>query len=352
VIDALLRWSLAHRLAVLVIAAGMLVWGGLTASRMAVDVFPDLTAPTVTVITEGHGMAPEELEARVTLPIEAALNGAPGVRRIRSTTGVGISVVYVEFDWGTDVFVARQGVSEKLQLVREALPAEVEAPVLAPVSSIMGEILFLAITPTDATPMDARTFADFTLRRRLLAVPGVSQVVVTGGERRQFEVMLHPERLAAQGLTVDAVVTALRDGNTSVSAGFINEGGQEYLVHGVGRARTPAEIGETLVAVRAGEPVLVRHLGEVREGAALRRGEGSYGARPAVIVGVQKQPSANTLELTQRIDRELDAIERKRVLHLAAHHAPRPQQHVAAQVCPTPEDAALADHAGTADERT
>ena len=309
-IDALLRWSLAHRLAVLVIAAGMLVWGGLTASRMAVDVFPDLTAPTVTVITEGHGMAPEELEARVTFPIEAALNGAPGVRRIRSTTGVGISVVYVEFEWGTDVFVARQGVSEKLQLVREALPAEVEAPVLAPVSSIMGEILFLAITPTDATPMDARTFADFTLRRRLLAVPGVSQVVVTGGERRQFEVALHPERLAAQGLTVDAVVTALRDGNTSVSAGFINEGGQEYLVHGVGRARTPAEIGETLVAVRAGEPVLVRHLGEVREGAALRRGEGSYGARPAVIVGVQKQPSANTLELTQRIDRELDAIER------------------------------------------
>jgi len=310
VIDALLRWSLAHRLAVLVIAAGMLVWGGLTASRMAVDVFPDLTAPTVTVITEGHGMAPEELEARVTLPIEAALNGAPGVRRIRSTTGVGISVVYVEFEWGTDVFVARQGVSEKLQLVREALPAEVEAPVFAPVSSIMGEILFLAITPTDATPMDARTFADFTLRRRLLAVPGVSQVVVTGGERRQFEVALYPERLAAQGLTVDAVVTALRDGNTSVSAGFINEGGQEYLVHGVGRARTPAEIGETLVAVRAGEPVLVRHLGEVREGAALRRGEGSYGARPAVIVGVQKQPSANTLELTQRIDRELDAIER------------------------------------------
>jgi len=185
-IDAILRWSLGHRGVVLGVALVLLVWGAWTAARMPVDVFPDLTAPTVTILTEGHGMAPEELETRVTFPIETAVNGAPGVRRVRSSTGVGISIVYVEFDWGTDVFRARQTVSEKLQLVREALPAEVEAPVLTPVSSIMGEILFVALRSDRHTPMALRTAADFTVRRSLLAVPGVSQVVVTGGERRQL----------------------------------------------------------------------------------------------------------------------------------------------------------------------
>ena len=310
-IDAILRWSLSHRVAVLVVASVMLVWGGYTASRMPVDVFPDLTAPTVTVITEGHDMAPEELEARVTFPIESALNGAPGVRRVRSTTGVGISVVYAEFGWGTDVFRARQIVSEKLQLVRGALPAEVATPVLAPISSIMGEVLFLAVTTRrGGTAMDARTFADFTLRRRLLAVPGVSQVIVTGGERRQFEVALLPERLAAHGITAGEVVSAIEQTNESVSAGFVREGGQEYLVHGVGRVRTPDDVGETLVAHRADEAILVRHLGEVRIGAAPPRGEGSYGGRSAVVVGIQKQPGTNTIELTRRLDRDLDALAR------------------------------------------
>ena len=309
-IDYILRWSLSHRIPVLVAAGVLLVWGGYTASRMPVDVFPDLTAPTVTVITEGHGMAPEELETRVTLPIESSLNGAPGVRRVRSATGVGISVIYAEFEWGTDVFRARQVVSEKLQLVRDALPAEVEQPVLAPISSIMGEVLFLAVTTDGATAMEARTFADFTLRRRLLAVPGVSQVIVTGGERRQFEVALRPERLVALDLTVAEVVRALEETNTSVSAGFIDEGGQEYLVHGVGRVRTPEDVGETLVVQRGDEAILVRHLGDIRLGAALRRGEGSYDGRPAVIVGIQKQPGTNTLELTERIDRELDELSR------------------------------------------
>ena len=310
-VDAMLHWSLAHRVLVAVAAVMMLLWGAYTAVSMPVDVFPDLTAPTVTVITEAHGMAPEELETRVTFPIETSLNGAPGVRRVRSTSAVGISIIYAEFDWGTDVFRARQTVSEKLQLVRDSLPSEVEAPVLAPISSIMGEILFLAVTSsTQASPMDARTFADFTLRRRLLAVPGVSQVVVTGGERRQFEVVLAPERLSAHGITTQQVVEALQQTNTSVSAGFIREGGQEYLVHGMGRVRNVDDVAETLVTLRDGQPVLIRQLGEVRIGAALKRGEGSYGAQHAVILGIQKQPSANTLELTGRIDRELDELAR------------------------------------------
>lgn len=308
-IDAILHWSLGHRAVVLGAASILLVWGALTVTRMPVDVFPDLTAPTVTVITEGHGMAPEELETRVTFPIEAAVNGAPGVRRVRSATGVGISIVYVEFEWGTDVFRARQIVGEKLQLVRGTLPAEVETPVLAPISSIMGEILFVAMTSSSRTPMDVRTAADFTVRRRLLAVPGISQVVVTGGERRQFQVVLRPERLVAYGIGVDEVVRALSDTNTNVSAGFLTEGGQEYLVHGVGRVFAPEDVGETLVALREREPVLVRHLGEVRIGAALKRGEGSYRASPAVVLGIQKQPGANTLELTERLERELDDIQ-------------------------------------------
>src|SRR5688572_18384564 len=310
-IDSILRRSLSHRVAVLAVAAAMLVWGVYTASRMPVDVFPDLTAPTVTVVTEGHGMAPEELETRVTLPIESSLNGAPGVRRVRSSTGVGISIVYAEFEWGTDVFRARQTVSEKLQLIRDALPIDVEAPVLAPISSIMGEILFLAVTAdASSSPMAARTFAEFTLRRRLLAVPGVSQVTVTGGERRQFEVVLQPQRLEAYGITSDVVVRAIEESNANVSAGFINQGGQEYLIQGVGRVRTPEDVAETLVALRGSDAVLVRHVGEVSIGAALRRGEGSYNGSAAVVVGVQKQPGANTLELTQGIDSELDGIAR------------------------------------------
>jgi CzcA family heavy metal efflux pump len=310
VIDAVLRWSLGHRAAVLGVALLLLAWGIWTARAMPVDVFPDLTAPTVTVISEAHGMAPEELERRVTFPIESAVNGAPGIRRVRSATGVGISIVYVEFDWGADVFRARQIVSEKLQLVRGSLPADVEAPVLAPISSIMGEIVFVTMTSTRHTQMEVRTAADFAVRRHLLAVPGVSQVVVTGGERKQFQVRIHPDRLVGYDLTVDAVVRALEDTNQNVSAGFVVEGGQEYLVQGVGRVRTPEDVAETVIAMRGDEPVLVRHVGDVRVGAALKRGEGSYNAEPAVVLGIQKQPGANTLDLTKRIDRALDEIGR------------------------------------------
>lgn len=308
-IDQILRWSLGHRFVVLLGALSLLVWGGITSSRMAVDVFPDLTAPTVTVLTEAHGMAPEELENRVTFPIETSLNGAPGIRRVRSATGVGISVVYAEFEWGQDVFRARQVVAEKLQLVRGTLPAEVETPVLAPISSVMGEVLFLAVTTEGGSSMDARTYADYTLRRRLLGVQGVSQVVVTGGERKQFQVQLKPDRLVAYGVTTEQVVHALEDSNVSVSAGFLNEGGQEYLVHGVGRVRDLEDIKHTLVVRKADVPVFVHQVAVVKFAAAPRRGEGSFGGENAVIVGIQKQPETNTLELTERIDAELDDLQ-------------------------------------------
>jgi Cu/Ag efflux pump CusA len=309
-IDGIIQWSLRNRLIVLLSAALLMLWGGYQALKMPVDVFPDLTAPTVTVISEAHGMAPQEVESLITFPIETALNGASGVRRVRSSTGVGIAVIWVEFDWGTDIYQARQIVSEKLQLAQSSLPPDIERPVLAPVSSIMGEIMFIALTSDRHSPMELKTVADWTLRRRLLAVPGVSQVIPTGGDTKQYQVIAKPDRLSSYGVSIDELVRALRETNENTSAGFYREGGQEYLIHGVGRVLRPEDIGETMVAMRGDRAVLVRDLADVRLGPALKRGEGSHDAKPAVVLGIQKQPGANTLELTQRLDTVLADIQR------------------------------------------
>src|SRR6187549_2395492 len=305
----LIQWSVDHHWMVLAFSVLLFAAGLWTARQMPVDVFPDLTAPTVTILTEGHGMAPDELESLVTFPIESAINGASGVRRVRSATAVGIAVVWVEFDWGTDIFMARQLVAEKLALVGGTLPPQVERPVLAPVSSIMGEILFFAISSEAQDPLELRTVADTIVRRRLLAVPGVSQVTPIGGSERQFQVIAHPEALRANNVTLTELLTAVRGSSQNTSAGVYTEGAQEYVLEAVGRARTPEEIGETVVAMRGDRPVLVRDVAEVREGAAFKRGEGSRSGKPAVIVGVQKQPGANTIDVTRRLDRELDTLQ-------------------------------------------
>ncbi|MCP4603591.1 MAG: efflux RND transporter permease subunit [Proteobacteria bacterium] len=308
--DGIIRWSLQNRLFVILGAGILLAWGALETIRMPVDVFPDLTAPTVTIITEAHGMAPEELETLVTFPIETALNGASGVRRVRSSTAIGIAVIWVEFDWGTDIYRARQIVSEKLQDVRSSLPPEVDPPLMAPISSIMGEIMFMALTSDVQSPIEVRTVADWVIRRRLLAVPGVSQVSPIGGEEKQFQVILNPERLAAYGVGTNEVIAALKATNQNTSAGFYLEGGQEYLIQGQGRVTGPEDIGETLVAMRDDQPILIRNLAEVRIGGpAFKRGEGSFNGRPAIVLGIQKQPDANTLELTRRLDEVLDDIQ-------------------------------------------
>jgi CzcA family heavy metal efflux pump len=309
-VDAVIRLSLRHRVFVLAVAALLLGWGTYEALRMPVDVFPDLTAPTVTIIAEAHGMAPEDVETQISLPIESAMNGAAGVRRVRAAAGVGIGLLWVEFDWGTDVFRARQIVAEKLQLAGASLPSDVPRPVLAPISSIMGEILFVGLTSDTRSPMDLKTLADWTLRRRLLAVPGVAQVIPIGGETKQYQVLLKPERLAAYHLTTEQVIAALEATNQNVSAGFLREGGQELLIHGFGRVRTVEDIGETLLALREGQPILVRHVADVRIGPAVRRGAASLDAAPAVLLAVHKQPGVNTLELTARLDRLLDDIGR------------------------------------------
>lgn len=308
-IDTLIQWSLRNRALVVALAAGFLVWGIYVGARMPVDVLPDLTAPTVTILAEARGMAPTDLEALVTFPIEAALNGAGGVRRVRSATAVGVAVIWVEFDWGEDIHRARQTVAEKLATVTDSLPDGVERPVLAPVSSIMGEILFLALESDRHDAIALRTLADTTIRRRLLAVPGVSQVIVTGGGQKQYHVLADPAALAHQGLTLAQVEDAVAGSNRNTSAGFRVAGGQEYLVQGVGRLTTVEDVAQTVVKVEAGRPVLVRDVATVRVGEALRRGEGAHNGAPAVIIGVQKQPAQNTLALTRTLDAALDDIQ-------------------------------------------
>jgi CzcA family heavy metal efflux pump len=307
----LIEWSIDHHWMVTAISLLLLGAGVWVARDMPVDVFPDLTAPTVTILTEGHGMAPEEMETLVTFPIEAAINGASGVRRVRSATAVGIAVVWVEFDWGTDIFRARQIVAEKMTLVSGTLPPQVERPILAPISSIMGEILFFAISSATDDPLTLRTVADTVVRRRLLAVAGVSQVTPIGGAERQFQVVAHPDQLRANNVALNELLEAVRGASQNTSAGIYVEGPQEYVLQTIGRVRTPQEIGDSVVALRGARSVLIRDIADVREGPALKRGEGSRNGKPAVIVGVQKQPGANTIELTARLDRELDRLQRE-----------------------------------------
>ena len=309
-IDALIRWSLGHRTIIVALAAGFLVWGGWTASRIPLDVLPDLTAPTVTILAEAPGMDPLEIESLVTFPIESALNGAAGVRRVRSATAVGVAVVWVEFDWGQDINRARQTVTEKLTLVSGSLPPNVELPFLAPVSSIMGEVLFVDLESDRHSPLELRTVAETVVRRRLLAVPGVSQVIATGGEQKQYEVVLDPARLAARRATLQDVERALTAANRNATAGFQVAEGQEYLVRGLGRLTDTEAIAAVSVKSTDSAPVFIRDVGIVREGAAVKRGDASHNARPAVIIGIQKQPAVNTLDLTEQIDATLDDIQR------------------------------------------
>ena len=309
-IDRLIRWSLSHRPLVIAVAAAFLVWGGWTASRIPLDVLPDLTAPTVTILVEAPGMDPLEIEPLVTFPIESVLNGSVGVRRVRSATAVGVAVVWVEFDWGQDVARARQTVAEKLTLVAGSLPRGVAPPFLAPVSSIMGEVLFVDLESDRHSPIELRTTAETVIRRRLLAVPGVSQVIATGGEQKQYEVVLDPARLQARDVTVADVERALTAANRNATAGFTAAEGQEYLVRGLGRYSNEADIRATVVKTHDTVPVLISDLGTVQIGAAAKRGDGSHNAKPAVIIGIQKQPGANTLELTRQIDATLDDIQR------------------------------------------
>jgi len=316
--DKLIKLSLENRLIVLAAALLLLITGVLVAIRLPVDVFPDLTAPTVTVITEAHGMAAEEVETLVTFPIETAVNGATGVRRVRSSSAAGIAIVWVEFDWGTDIFIARQIVNEKLQIAAASLPAGIDRPILAPISSIMGEIMLIGVSlDSIATSnghalnaMDLRSIADWTIRRRLLSVPGVSQVVPIGGEVKQYQILVSPEKLTAYDISLNEVLHAAEQSNTNSSGGAYMDAGQEYLIRGIGRVQNLEDIATSVVAMRGNLPVLIRDVAEVKIGPAIKFGDGSANAKPAAIIMVQKQPNANTLELTERIESTIAEIQK------------------------------------------
>ncbi|MEL6339172.1 MAG: efflux RND transporter permease subunit [Myxococcota bacterium] len=306
-LDTLLRLSLRRRWLVLAAAAVVTVLGGLRASRMPIDVFPDLTAPRVTIVTESTGMAPEEVERLVTFPIETTVNGVSGVRRVRSASAPGISIVWVEFDWDTDDIVARQRVTERLQGL-QALPPEVETPILAPPSSVMGEIAFIALTSSNADPLELRRVGEVEVRRRLLATAGVAQVVALGGLERQYQVIADPERLERYDLTLHDLVGALERGNENVPGGYVVGQGQESVVRVLGRSHSEEELADIAIALRGEFPVRVRDVASVRLGGAVPRGTASYKGEPAVILSVVKQPGAGTLDVTARVDEALDAL--------------------------------------------
>jgi CzcA family heavy metal efflux pump len=302
-LDRIIQWSLNNRLLVIVAAAALLVYGAVVAMRSPVDVFPDLTAPTVTILTESHGLAPEEVESLVTLPIEAAMNGTAGVFRVRSNSAVGISIVFVEFNFGTDIYRARQLVTEKLQQVR--LPGGTTPPALGQISSTMGEIMLISLTSQKTSQMDLRGIADWIARPRLLGVSGVSQVTVIGGERKQYQVLVDPARLIDHGLTLAQVKRAVSNANVNASGGFLERPNEEYLIRARGRVYSIEDLENAVVTVRDGAPILVKNVATVKAAAALKRGDGSFNMQPAVVATIQKQPNANTLEVTDRIEETL-----------------------------------------------
>ncbi|WP_423199159.1 MULTISPECIES: efflux RND transporter permease subunit [unclassified Cupriavidus] len=315
----IVRASLGNRLLVLAVAAVLMVCGAYTAWRTPIDVFPDLNKPLVTVITEAGGMAPQEVELLVSFPIETSLNGMPGVTRVRSVSGVGLSIVYAEFDWGSDIYRNRQLVSERLALVKEQLPGGL-TPILGPVSSIMGEIMLVAlpIDPARVSPMIAREYADFVLRPRLLSVPGVSQVIPIGGEVRQLRVEPDTARMAQFGVTLANVTDALRDFAANTSGGFIDLNGREYLIRNLGRTRQLEDLRGLAVAYRDNAPVLLEQVAAVRYAPAVKRGDAGFNGQPAVIVSVQKQPDADTVKLTRDLEQALGELKRGLPTGLAA----------------------------------
>ena len=308
-LNNIIQFSLQNRLMVLAAAVLLLAWGSFTATRMEVDVFPDLTAPTVVVMTESHGMAPEEVEKLVSFPIEAALNGATDVRRVRSSSSAGISIVWVEFEWGTDIYIARQIVSERLPAVKERLPEGVGNPTLAPQSSIMGEIMLIAVTADSTSLMDIRTIADWNLRPRLLSTPGVANVIVIGGEYKQYQVLANPSWMKHYGVSLSELHEACRLSNQNSSGGFLNDFGNEYIVRGIARTNEIDELGNVVVKTIQGAPVKISDVAEIKTGPAPKIGDGSMRGAPAVILTVSKQPNTNTLELTERLDEALSDIQ-------------------------------------------
>ena len=302
----LLDNSLTNRLLVIITSVVLMAYGAFTLSQTPVDVFPDLNKPTVTIMTEAGGMAAEEVEQLITFPLETTMNGLPGVESVRSTSSAGLSFLYVTFDWSTDIFRARQLVAERLASMEEVL-AEGVVPRMGPISSIMGEIMQIAIPvdPQKISPMAVREYADWVLRPRLLSVPGVAQVIPIGGEVRQFQVQPDTVRMAELGISHDQLEAALRGFSANTSGGFLELNGREYLIRHLGRTSRLEDLKNLVVATNQGQVILLRQMAEVTFAAAVKRGDAGFEGQPAVILGIQKQPTADTIALTRTLEEAL-----------------------------------------------
>ena len=303
----LVTQSLRNRLLVIAGAVILIFLGTFSVTRLPVDVFPDLNKPTVTIMTEAEGLAPQEVEQLVSFPIETRMNGVTGVTRVRSVSGVGLSVVYVEFDWGTDVYRNRQQVAERLSLVREQLPPNTVAQI-GPISSIMGQILLVAVISDRASPMEVREAADFTIRPRLLTIPGVAQVIAIGGEVRQYRVAPHPPALRALGITYEQLERALAQFGMNTGGGFTDQYSREYLIRNIGRTTNLDDLRNLVVAQVNEGPVYLRQVAAVEFAPKFKRGEAGYMGAPAVIVSVEKQPQVDTVRLTREIEQALNEM--------------------------------------------
>ena len=289
----------------------LLGFGSYVSTNIDIDIFPDLNAPTVVVMTEAHGMAPEEVEKLVTFPIETAVNGATGIRRLRSSSSAGFSIVWVEFNWGVDIYNARQIVSEKLLTVADQLPIGAGSPTLAPQSSLLGEVLIFSISSDEMTPLDLRTIAEWEIRPNLLSVGGVAQVTIIGGEFKEYQILADPAKLWNYDVSLHELKESCEDYNTNASGGFINEFGTEYIVRGMVRTSDIEELGNTVIKMQDGMPVLISDVAEVKIGPAPKIGDGSYRGESAVVITVSKQPGINTIDLNKNLNDAIAEIQDK-----------------------------------------
>ena len=310
-LNKIIRFSLHNRLIVLVAAVALIILGGFTAHNTEVDVFPDLNAPTVVVMTEAKGMAAEEVEQLVTFPIETAVNGATGVRRVRSSSTAGFSVVWVEFDWSTDIYIARQIVSEKLSAMANELPDNVGTPTLGPQSSILGEVLIVGLTADSTSMLDLRTLADWTIRPRLLSIGGVAQVSVLGGDIKEYQILIHPQKMKHYGVSLSDVLNATTGMNQNTNGGTIYEYGNEYIIRGLVLSDNIEDIGDAVVKSTNNIPVTLADIAEVKVGPQTPRlGVASEKGKPAVLMTVTKQPNTGTIELTEKLEDALKDLQK------------------------------------------
>jgi len=310
VLNKLIRFSLNNKYLILLSSVILVVFGTRTATNMDIDVFPDLTAPTVVVMTDAHGMASEEVERLVTYPIESAVNGATDVRRVRSSSAQGYSFVWVEFDWGTDIFKARQIVSEKLISVSSQMPLGVGQPVLAPQSSVMGEIFFVGMQSDSTSMMELRTMAEWDVKPLILATGGVSQVTIIGGDYKQYQVLADPQKMKYFNVSMNELAAVCKGISQNSTGSVVRQFGNEYVVRGIARTSETEELGNTFVKMVNGKPIRVADMAEVIIGSAPKMGYASGNAKPAVIISISKQPNVNTLEVTQQIEKNLEDLKK------------------------------------------